>query len=210
MRHRARTTITLTFALLTLGPPAVTAKEPATAPTAAPVASPAPSRPATWAQPLAVPGVPNLLRVSSNFYRSAQPEAVGFKALAKNPGIKTVVSLRAYHSDRPLVAGTGITPIRIRINTWHIETEDVVRALATIRRAETQGPVLLHCQHGADRTGLITALYRVLYQGWSKDAARTEMTQGAFGYHAIWGNIPRYLRNADVEALRKMVKTFKP
>ncbi len=145
---------------------------------------------------------------SPNFYRSAQPEAEGFKALAKDPGIKTVVSLRAYHSDRPLVIGTGITPIRIRINTWHIETEDVVRALATIRRAETNGPVLLHCQHGADRTGLITALYRVLYQGWSKDAARTEMTQGAFGYHAIWGNIPRYLRRVDPERLRAKVEAL--
>jgi protein tyrosine/serine phosphatase len=163
-------------------------------------------RPAAWATPVAVAGAPNLNRVDKNFYRSAQPEAAGFQALVKDPGIKTVVSLRAFHSDRALLDGTGIKLIRVPIFTWHIETEDVVKALASIRKAERKGPVLLHCQHGADRTGLITALYRVLYQGWTKDAALDEMQNGNFGYHAIWGNIPRYIRKVDVEDLRKMVE----
>ncbi|MEQ1577008.1 MAG: dual specificity protein phosphatase family protein [Hyphomicrobium sp.] len=165
------------------------------------------TRPATWATPVTVRGAPNLFRVAPNLYRSAQPKSSGFKALAKDPGIKTVVSLRAFNSDKLLIAGTGINLTRIPIHTWHIETEDVVLALATIRKAETMGPVLLHCQHGADRTGLITALYRVLYQGWTKEAAREEMQDGNFGYHAVWGNIPRYLRKVDIEALRKLVET---
>jgi protein tyrosine/serine phosphatase len=163
-------------------------------------------RPAAWAAPIAVAGVPNLYRVSENVYRSAQPTAEGFKTLAGNPGIKTVVSLRAFDSDQAIAAGTGIKLVRIKIHTWHIETEDVVTALAEIRRAEAQGPVLLHCQHGADRTGLITAIYRVLYQGWSKDDARDEMLNGNFGYHAIWGNIPRYLSTVDLTALKEVVE----
>ena len=212
MHHRAKFTVTLVFALLTLVPLAALAKEPASAPAAAPATSPAatPSRPAAWAAPVTIPGVPNLYRVTANFYRSAQPEAAGFQALAKDPGIKTVVSLRAFHSDATLLAGTGITLVSIPIHTWHIETEDVVAALAALRRAEATGPVLLHCQHGADRTGLITALYRVLYQGWTKDAALDEMKNGAFGYHAVWGNIPRYLRNIDPAALRQMVDKTGP
>jgi protein tyrosine phosphatase (PTP) superfamily phosphohydrolase (DUF442 family) len=162
-------------------------------------------RPAAWAAPVAVAGVPNLHRVAPNFYRSAQPDAGGFKALAKDPGVKTVVSLRAFNSDEPLAEGTGIKLVRIKIHTWNIETEDVVKALAAIHRAQAVGPVLLHCQHGADRTGLITALYRVLYEGWTKDAALAEMQNGKFGYHAVWGNIPRYLRKIDRVAMRQMV-----
>jgi protein tyrosine/serine phosphatase len=153
-----------------------------------------------------IAGAPNLNKVAPNFYRSAQPEAAGFKALAKDPGIKTVVSLRAFHTDKMLLEGTGIKLIRVPIFTWNIETEDVVRALASIRKAEAKGPVLLHCQHGADRTGLITAMYRILYQSWTKDAAIDEMQNGQFGYHAVWGNIPRYIRKVNVEALRKMVE----
>ena len=168
------------------------------------------SRPPNWATPLTIPGAPNLHRVAPNLYRSAQPEAEGFKTLAKEPGIKTVVSLRAFNSDEALADGTGIKLVRIKIHTWHIETEDVVKALAEIRKAEAAGPVLLHCQHGADRTGLISALYRVLYQGWSKDAALDEMLHGNFGYHAVWGNIPHYLLNVDVEDLRQAVAEAAP
>ncbi len=164
------------------------------------------ARPATWATPVSVSGAPNLHRVDTNFYRSAQPEEGGFKALEKDPGIKTVVSLRAFNSDKPLLKGTGIELVRVPIFTWNIEPEDVVRALAAIRKAQAKGPVLLHCQHGADRTGLISALYRVLYQGWTKDAALDEMRNGNFGYHAVWGNIPKYLRTVDIEALRARVE----
>ena len=165
----------------------------------------APTRPAEWGQPVKIDGVPNLNRVTANFYRSAQPTAIGFQSLAKDPGLKTVVSLRAFHSDKDLLEGTVITLVRVPMNAWHIETEDVVAALAAIRKAEANGGVLLHCQHGADRTGLITALYRVLYQGWTKDAALDEMRNGEFGYHAVWGNIPRYLRKANVAELTRMV-----
>ena len=81
----------------------------------------------------------------------------------------------------------------------------VVGALRTLRTAMQQAPVLLHCQHGADRTGLVTGLYRVLYQGRSKDAARDEMQNGNFGYHAIWGNIPRFIGRVNVEELKREV-----
>jgi protein tyrosine/serine phosphatase len=126
--------------------------------------------------------------------------------MAKDPGIKTVVSLRAFNSDEGPAAGTGIKLVRIKIHTWHIETEDVVKALSEVRKAEATGPVLLHCQHGADRTGLVTALYRLLYQSWTKDAALDEMQHGSFGYHAMWGNIPRYLKTVNVEALKQLVE----
>ena len=172
----------------------------------APAATSSPARPAEWAQPVKVDGAPNLNRVTANFYRSAQPTAEGFQALAKDPGIKTVISLRAFHSDKDLIAGTGLTLVRVPMNAWHIETEDVVAALAAIHKAETNGGVLLHCQHGADRTGLITALYRVMYQGWTKQAALAEMKEGEFGYHAVWGNIPRYLRKAGIPELTRMVE----
>jgi protein tyrosine/serine phosphatase len=163
------------------------------------------ARPAEWARPIAVAGVPNLHQVSNNFYRSAQPDAQGFKALATQYGVRTVVSLRAFNSDEILTRGLNLRLVRFKIHTWHIEREDVIGALRALRRAAKEGPVLLHCQHGADRTGLITTLYRILYEGWSKQSATEEMLQGNFGYHAVWGNIPRYIRNVDVARLKQEI-----
>ena len=163
------------------------------------------SRPAEWARPVQVAGVPNLHRVGDNFYRSAQPEAQGFRILATQYGVRTVVSLRAFNSDKPLTRGLDLKLVRFPVHTWHIEREDVVGALRALRQGMKRGPVLLHCQHGADRTGLITALYRVTYQGWSKQAAVDEMLNGKFGYHAVWGNIPRYIAKVDVAGLKREV-----
>jgi protein tyrosine/serine phosphatase len=163
------------------------------------------SRPAHWAQPVAVAGVPNLNRVTPTFYRSAQPLKAGFPKLEPGAGIKTVVSLRAFHSDAKLAKSTGLKLVSVPINTWKINTTDVVRALAEIRHAEANGPVLLHCLHGADRTGLVTAMYRMIYQGWSKADAETEMRKGSYGYHAVWGNIPRFIAKADLVDIKRRV-----
>jgi len=81
----------------------------------------------------------------------------------------------------------------------------VVASLRAIKAAASDGPVLLHCQHGADRTGLVSAMYRLLYQNWTREQALDELLNGDYGYHALWKNIPEYLRTVDLEAIRKRV-----
>ena len=159
-------------------------------------------RPQQWAQ--AVDSTANLFKVNDAFYRSAQIQAEQLPTL-QALGIKTVVSLRAFHSDEQILKNSGIRMQRIGINTWDINDNNVILALRTLRSAQQQGPVLLHCQHGADRTGLITAMYRILYQSWTKEQALEELTQGGYGYHSMWKNIPDYLRRVDVEKIRQGV-----
>ena len=52
-----------------------------------------------WAQRLGLPGVENLHKVSDKLYRGAQPIKEGMQQL-KELGIKTIVNLRSFHSDR--------------------------------------------------------------------------------------------------------------
>ena len=164
------------------------------------------SRPSSWAVPVELAGVPNLHRITPTLYRSAQPARNGFPAI-EALGIKTVLSLRANHRDEPLARGTGLRLLRVPINTWNIQESDVATALRLLRRSAGEAPVLLHCQHGADRTGLISGLYRILYEGWTKEAAIAEMRGGNYGYHAVWGNIPKFIKAVDVDRLRRLVAT---
>ena len=161
------------------------------------------NRPAAWAVPIVLEGVPNLHKVSDTLYRSAQPTAVGMQNL-KKLGIKTVINLRTFHSDRDELKETGLENEHIYMKTWHSEDEDAVRFLQIATDPE-RAPVLVHCQHGADRTGELCAAYRIVVQGWTKEAAIKEMTEGGFGFHAIWGNIPSWIKNLDVEALQKEI-----
>jgi hypothetical protein len=168
------------------------------------------ARPASWATPVvAAAGLPNLHRVNATLYRSAQPTREGFVLLGAHPGltgtdqpIRTVLSLRAFNDDTPLVpATTGLRLEQIRFKTWHPEDEDVVTFLRIVTTPALQ-PVLVHCQHGADRTGTMVAIYRVAVEGWSKEQAMDEMVNGGFGYHPIWRNLPRYIEGLDIAAIK--------
>lgn len=168
-------------------------------------AEPAPAqaeeiRPPAWAQPLTLPGVPNLHLVAPGVYRGAQPSAAGMRELEKL-GIKLVINLRAFNDDEDEVAGTALRRADVSFKTWHAEDEDVARFLKLIADPANQ-PVYIHCLHGADRTGTMCAIYRMAVQGWSSEAAIREMIHGGFNYHAIWSNLPSYLRRVDPAALR--------
>ncbi|WP_082551992.1 dual specificity protein phosphatase family protein [Massilia sp. Root351] len=156
-----------------------------------------------WATLIHEPG--NLYSVTPTLFRSALLRPDDVKRL-QALGIKTVVSLRAFHNDKKVLRGSGIKPVSVPINTWDISDGKIIQALRAIRAAEQHGPVLLHCQHGADRTGLVTAMYRILYQQRSKEDALREMKEGGYGYHSVWKNIESYLRKVDVEAIRAGVE----
>ncbi len=159
------------------------------------------ARDASWAVPQALPGVSNLNQVSATLFRSAQPTAEGFKALESKLKVQTDVDLRLNHSDAPLLAGTQIISASAPMSTF-MSQADLTKALKLIVAAEKHGAVVVHCERGADRTGAVIALYRVVVQGWTKEKAITEMEHGGFHFDFLQFNIPYLIRHADVAAIR--------
>ena len=51
----------------------------------------------------------------------------------------------------------------------------------------------------------MSAMYRVLEQGWTPEDALKELIDGGYGYHAMWKNIVRYVRSVDVAKLREAI-----
>lgn len=160
-------------------------------------------RPVKWAQPVPGTSVKNLNRVTPQLYRSAQPDAAGMQDLVKL-GVKTVINLRDLNDDQKEARGTKLRLHRVKMDAWHIEDEDVVRALASLRH-QGDGPFLVHCHHGADRTGVVCAMFRLVEQGWSREDAIRELKDGGYGFHKTWVNIPRYLEKVDIEKVRREV-----
>jgi protein tyrosine/serine phosphatase len=171
--------------------------------TAIPAGETPATRDARWAVPITLEGVPNLHQITPALYRSEQPTALGFRNL-EQLGIRTVINLRAFNSDDDEVRGTGLRTERVKILTWNVDDAHVVDVMRMLRNPEN-GPFLIHCQHGADRTGLMSAMYRILEQGWTADDALAELRDGGYGYHAMWKNILRYVRSADVDKLRDAI-----
>lgn len=161
-------------------------------------------RPICWATQIQMQGVGNFYKITDYLYRSEQPTEEGMKNL-KKMGIKTVINLRAFHSDLDKTKKAGLLNEELSVKTWHIEDEDVIRVLRIIRKREN-GPFLMHCWRGADRLGVICAMFRIVEQGWTKDEAIQEMVKGGYGFKAAWGTIIEYVKNVDAERIRKEVE----
>ncbi len=161
----------------------------------------APSTSRQWAADVNIEGVPNCHKVSENLYRGAQPSDEGMKQL-KKLGIKTVVNLRTFHSDNDELKDSNLDDELIRMQPWRPEDKDVVRFLKIVTDPN-KTPVFVHCQHGADRTGTMCAIYRIAVQDWTKDEAIEEMTKGNFGFHSIFENLVKYIRELDIDKIKQ-------
>lgn len=146
-------------------------------------------------------GCPNLHKVSDGLYRGAQPTQEGFANLQKL-GVKTIVNLRDHHSDTQLLANTQLAYKEIPLDTWKITAADIT-AFLRIAADPNQAPVFVHCQHGADRTGVMTASYRIAAEYWEKSRAIAEMTHGGYGFHPLWSELPELIHRTDYAAMRR-------
>lgn len=99
--------------------------------------------------------------------------------------------------------------VHIRVRSWHPEDEDIVRFLKTATDP-ARHPVFVHCQHGADRTGTMCAIYRVAVQGWTKGEAIREMTRGDYKFHSVRSNPIEFIEKLDVERIRRLAGITKP
>jgi protein tyrosine phosphatase (PTP) superfamily phosphohydrolase (DUF442 family) len=110
--------------------------------------------------------------------------------------VKTVLSLRSWHSEKGEVEGAGLRFVAIPMHadvfgSTPPKDEEVALFLKTLRDPASQ-PVYFHCAHGKDRTGTMAAVYRMEVDGWTADEAIAEMQ--AFGYHDIYRDLIAYLR----------------
>lgn len=158
----------------------------------------APVRPTDWAQPVDVQY--NLFQMSPTLYRSALPDS-GAVPLLKNLNVATVINFLP-EADSRWLSEPDINQVQLPYHTHHVDDADVLKTLRAIQAAEASGPVLMHCKHGSDRTGLMAAMYRIVVQGWSKEDALNEMTQGGFGESGHFKDGVGYVMQADVSKLR--------
>lgn len=135
------------------------------------------------------------------FYRSGQLTQQGFVDTFQRYGIRTVINLQNEDPDpvipvtwwggpcrreSELCAEHGVRyvflhPDLLPRHRLPAERPEVIGKYLAILDDPSVYPVLLHCKAGLHRTGLLTAVYRVEYQGWSHAAALHELKANGFG-----------------------------
>jgi protein tyrosine phosphatase (PTP) superfamily phosphohydrolase (DUF442 family) len=166
------------------------------------LASPIPPvpRPSEWATRVDGTCVPNLYRIEDGLYRAAQPTAKGFQELAAL-GVKCVLNVSGPGDDAYVEKGS-LKLFHVPMSAFGLRDDRVLQALKIMADPQNR-PLLIHCQQGADRTGAMVALYRVVVQGWTAEKAVEEMTRGGYHHSGLWKDLETYVLKADAAALRK-------
>jgi protein tyrosine phosphatase (PTP) superfamily phosphohydrolase (DUF442 family) len=188
MKHRIPSALLLSLSLLAAVPAAQAAPGPL-------------PRPSEWATRVDSTSVPNLYRIEDGFYRAAQPTADGFKELA-TLGVKCVLDVAGGAGDDGLVEKGSLKLFHVPMSAFGLRDDRVLAALKIMADPQNR-PLLIHCQQGADRTGAMVALYRVVVQGWTAEKAVEEMTKGGYHHSALWKDLETYVLKADAAAIRK-------
>ena len=137
----------------------------------------------------------NFHQIEPGIYRSGRLHADTYPYL-KQLGIKTAVNFidhkRESLEEKEGLASFGIDTVWIPWNGFDYPKDQDVEKFLSVMRDPARRPILIHCKRGAERTGIMTACWRVAEKGWSADQAFDEMKRNRF--RAFWyGHLKKYL-----------------
>ena len=119
--------------------------------------------------------------VTGELYRSAQVTRADIADYRTDYGIRSILNLRgaapgeAWYDDEIAASmAAGIAHADFAMNaSQELAAADAERLIALMR--DLPKPLLVHCRHGSDRTGLAASLYLAAIKGAGEDEIRKTM-----------------------------------
>jgi protein tyrosine/serine phosphatase len=154
------------------------------------------------AQPAASITIDNFGQVNAAYYRGAQPKGRDYRDLAAL-GVRTVIDLTSDDGQRDepaLAAAEGMKYVRIPMTMHTPPTPDQVAQFLSIVNDAGSQPVFVHCVGGRHRTGVMTAVYRMVHNAWTPERAFAEMRQFKFGTGFLHPEFKKFVLSYDVKS----------
>lgn len=144
-------------------------------------------------------------------YRSGQLDDDDLEALIRRRGIRSILNLRGVHPqeawsrEETLVAAEyGIDYYAVPISARSIPDMATMTRIAQIMK-DAPKPILVHCQGGADRSGLASAIFEYAVEGDTAVEAAEQLSL-RYGHFPWLGS-----RTAAMdEAFARFVSTWSP
>jgi tyrosine-protein phosphatase SIW14 len=114
-------------------------------------------------------------QVTDRLFRGGQPSPEHLEHL-KAMGIDTIINLRRENSDLRLEEEAHARRLGLRFIHFPFygifgANDRFLHAILQAMANPDNGCVYIHCKRGRDRTSLLIALYRVIYEDWDPEEA---------------------------------------
>jgi protein tyrosine phosphatase (PTP) superfamily phosphohydrolase (DUF442 family) len=144
-------------------------------------------------------GIIRFAEIRPGLARGGEPGTEGLRYLQRK-GYRTIVSFLTDPAESAWVVQSGMRyvhlPMRSSFFFADTPTDEQVKQFLSVASDSTLYPMYIHCHAGKDRTGAMTAIYRMEVCGWSADEAVEEMK--AFGFSGRYDKLMRYVENYSV------------
>ena len=123
----------------------------------------------------------SLTSIDDNLYRSNQPFAWQLKADKKKRNIKTVINLRgkrncsSYFLEKEACKKLNLKLVNFPISSREAPKQETINA-AQEMFSKIEYPAIMHCKSGADRAGIMAALYLILHKKTSAENAKKQLS----------------------------------
>jgi protein tyrosine phosphatase (PTP) superfamily phosphohydrolase (DUF442 family) len=142
--------------------------------------------------------------VPSKLFRSGQLSGERLSQCIGSYGLRTVVNLRGpnpedswYRHERAAAARAGVRHFDLPVDSTYPPTRRELRDWVELFESCEQ-PVLVHCQSGIDRTGLVTAVGLLLYDPDATLADARRQLSLSYGHLPWRANRGRFLEFLDM------------
>lgn len=146
--------------------------------------------------------IDNFAKVSGIYYRGAQPVGQDYADLAAL-GVKTVINLTsddAQPGEKAAVERNKMRFVDIPMTTRVAPTTEQMLAFMSVVNDPANQPVYVHCVGGRHRTGVMTAVYRMVNDGISGSDAFKEMKQYKYGADFLHPEFKSFVERFDAKA----------
>jgi protein tyrosine phosphatase (PTP) superfamily phosphohydrolase (DUF442 family) len=155
--------------------------------------------------------LPLFRRLNQDYIRGSQPARGGVKTLARL-GVKTIIDLRSRYdyTQEPAVSAEllGLRYYWLPMSVWDPPSDEIAQRFISIVTDKPNLPVFVFCADGVNRTGEMSAIYRLVNDNWSVDQALKEIDELGFNayYWSLRNFVWTYARKFRPSALPKSAR----
>jgi len=146
--------------------------------------------------------IDNFAKVNDAYFRGAQPVGSDYDDLAR-VGVKTVVNLigdsELDAAEQSLVEEHGMRYVLIPMSTRKAPTPQQLETFLSVVNDPASQPVYVHCVGGRHRTGVMTAVYRMVKDGISGAEAFAEMKRFNYGPDFLHPEFKKFVYGYEVK-----------
>lgn len=128
--------------------------------------------------------------VPGRLMRSGQPRVADLRTIAAQHGLRTIVVARGgtrhplrgawFRKERRFCAANGVELEHMPFSDSKTPPTELFDRFVDLARDPKRWPILVHCEQGFHRTGVLVGAYRLAIDGWDMPRVLGEMESAGF------------------------------